>query len=65
MITVAPKVNQAKPSLKLDLNNLTDEQKVDRLMAIIIFDKKRARLKVKLNKKAKLQYGGIQYFSIK
>jgi len=26
MITVAPQVNQAKPSLKLDLNNLTDEQ---------------------------------------
>ena len=25
MITVAPKVNQAKPSLKLDLNNLTEE----------------------------------------
>ncbi|WP_409424011.1 phosphate ABC transporter ATP-binding protein PstB [Pseudoalteromonas sp. RW-H-Ap-1] len=27
MITVAPQVNQAKPSLKLDLNNLTDDQK--------------------------------------
>ena len=50
MITVAPKVNQAKPSLKLDLNNLTDEQKALEIKDLdLYYGDKQALSKVNMN----------------
>jgi len=50
MITVAPKVNQAKPSLKLDLNNLTDEQKALEIKDLdLYYGEKQALSKVNMN----------------
>ena len=50
MITLAPKVNQAKPSLKLDLNNLTDEQKALEIKDLdLYYGDKQALSKVNMN----------------
>lgn len=50
MITVVPKVNQANKSLKLDLNNLTDEQKALEIKNLDLFyGDKQALSKVSMN----------------
>ena len=50
MITVAPQVNQANKSLKLDLENLTDDQKALEIKDLdLYYGEKQALSKVNMN----------------